>query len=67
MQRRGEVLDVGSSPLPQVYGEEGVPIAADTSQADGYPPFSATKDGDLNMIKVGTERYEIPDAAVLGG
>ena len=37
------------------------------AEADGYPPFSATKDGDLNMIKVGAERYEIPDAAVLGG
>jgi hypothetical protein len=22
---------------------------------------------DLNMVKVGTERYEIPDAVVLGG
>jgi hypothetical protein len=50
-----------------IYFRMGVPIAADTSQADGYPPFSATKDEDLNLIKVGTERYEIPDAAVLGG
>lgn len=50
-----------------IFFRMGVPIGADTSQADGYPTFSATKDSDLNLIKVGNERYEIPDAAVLGG
>jgi hypothetical protein len=45
----------------------GRPIGADTSQADGYPEFRATKEGDLNLIRIGSERYEIPDAVVLGG
>ena len=50
-----------------IFFRMGIAIGADTSQADGYPQFSATKDEDLNTIKVGTERYEIPDAVVLGG
>ena len=45
----------------------GMPIGADTSQADGYPEFRATKEVDLHLIRVGDERYEIPDAVVLGG
>ena len=42
-------------------------IGAGTSEADGYPEFSATREGDLHLIRVGHERYEVPDAVVLGG
>ncbi len=42
-------------------------IGADTSEADGYPEFKATREGDLHVIRVGHERYEVPDAVVLGG
>lgn len=42
-------------------------IGADTSEADGYHGFSATREGDLHLIRVGPERYEIPDAVTLGG
>jgi heat shock protein HslJ len=45
----------------------GRPIGADTSEADGYPEFSATKENDLHLIRIGTERYELPDAVILGG
>jgi hypothetical protein len=45
----------------------GIPIGADTSQADGYGEFKAEKESDLHQIQVGDERYEIPDAVVLGG
>lgn len=45
----------------------GRPISAGTSQADGYPEFGASKENDLHLIRVGEERYEIPDAVVLGG
>lgn len=45
----------------------GRPIGADTSQADGYPAFRATRNGDLHLVRVGNERYEIVDAIVLGG
>ena len=43
------------------------PVGADVSEADGYPRFSAVKEGDLYLIRVGEERYEIPEAVVLGG
>ena len=50
-----------------IFFRMGIPIGADTSQADGYPEFRATREGDLHLIRVGDERYEIPDAVVLGG
>ena len=49
-----------------VFFRMGKAISADTSQADGYPEFRASKEGDLNLIRVGNERYEIPDAVILG-
>ena len=65
----GKFDATGKVPCAQHAGQ---PMAqcdfgAATSEADGYPKFSAAKDADLNMIKVGDERYEIPDAVVLGG
>jgi hypothetical protein len=45
----------------------GRATAADISQADGGAAFSVQREGDLNMIRVGDERYEIPDAVVSGG
>ena len=50
-----------------IFFRMGKPIGADTSEADGYPEFRATKENDLNLIRVGNERYEIPDDVVLGG
>jgi heat shock protein HslJ len=50
-----------------IFFRRGIPIGADTSEADGYGEFSFEKDSDLSLIRVGKERYEIPDAVVLGG
>jgi heat shock protein HslJ len=50
-----------------IFFRMGIPVGADTSQAEGHGEFRATKEGDLHMIRVGDERYEIPDAVVLGG
>jgi heat shock protein HslJ len=50
-----------------IFFRMGKPIGADTSEADGYSEFRATKENDLHLIRVGNERYEIPDAVVLGG
>jgi hypothetical protein len=50
-----------------LYFVRGELLGADTSQADGYPPVSREKESDLNLIRVGHERYEIPDAVVFGG
>ena len=50
-----------------IFFRMGRPIGADVSEADGYPEFRATKENDLHFIRVGDERYEIPDAVPLGG
>ncbi len=50
-----------------IFFRMGKAIGADTSEADGYPEFSVIRENDLNRIQVGPERYEIPDAVVLGG
>jgi hypothetical protein len=50
-----------------IFFRMGKPVGADTSQADGYPEFSATREKDLHLIRIGNERYEIPDAVILGG
>jgi hypothetical protein len=50
-----------------IFFRMGIPMGADTSQADGYGEFKAEKENDLHFIRVGNERYEIPDAVVLGG
>jgi hypothetical protein len=50
-----------------IYFRMGLPLGADTSQADGYPEFRASKENDLHIILIGSERYKIPDAFILGG
>ncbi len=50
-----------------IFFRLGIPIGADTSEADGYHDFRSTQEGDLHLIRVGPERYEIPDAVILGG
>ena len=50
-----------------IFFRRGIPTGADTSQADGYVKFDFKKKGDLNHIRVGEERYEIPDVTVAGG
>jgi hypothetical protein len=44
----------------------GRPIGADVSEADPGD-FSATREDDLHLVRVRGERYEVPDAVVLGG
>ncbi len=50
-----------------LYFALGIAISGDTSEASGEQKFEAKKDTDLHIIRVGHERYEIPDAAILGG
>ena len=49
-----------------IFFQNGRALTADVSQADPGK-FSASKQADLNIIKIGQERYEIPDAFVFGG
>ena len=50
-----------------IFFRMGKPLGADTSEADGHSKFRVTKENDLHLIRIGDERYEIPDAVVLGG
>jgi hypothetical protein len=50
-----------------IYFQMSLPLLADTSQADCYPEFRASKEKYLHIILIGIERYKIPDAVILGG
>ena len=50
-----------------IFFIDGTANSADTSQADGYGEFKVERESDLNLIRVGEERYEIPDAVITGG
>ncbi len=49
-----------------IFFENGKAVGADVSQA--VPgQFSAKKEGDMNVIRVGDEHYQIPDSVISGG
>jgi hypothetical protein len=49
-----------------IFFEKGSATGANTSEADPGE-FKVEKQGDLNIIRIGEERYEIPDAVIFGG
>ena len=49
-----------------VFFADGLAIGYDQSQAD-QGEFRAQRDNDLNIVFIGDERFEIPDAVVNGG
>jgi hypothetical protein len=49
-----------------IFFTNGRATGADTSEADPGR-FSASRRGDLSVVRIGQERYEIPDAVVFGG
>jgi len=49
-----------------IFFEKGRAIGYDQSEADSGE-FKANKEADLNIIHIGKERYEIPDAIISGG
>lgn len=72
----GVIRKGGGSGSVTVTGPDGrvrtiVFEAGTARRAEGAPAgaeaFRATKQGDLNRVEIGDERYEIPDAAVFGG
>lgn len=48
-----------------IFFRMGIPIGTSFSEADGYTHFKAAKEGDLHLIRIDNERYEIPEAVVL--
>ncbi|MEW9919531.1 META domain-containing protein [Marimonas sp. MJW-29] len=49
-----------------LFFSDGALLGADTSEADGGHGVSSAREGDLFLIRVNDERYEIPDAIVQG-
>lgn len=49
-----------------IFFENGSATGADVSEADPGD-FSASRESDWNVIRIGGERYEIPDAVISGG
>lgn len=49
-----------------IFFEGGEATSSDASEADGGA-FSVERNGDLSIVHIGEERYEIPDAVVAGG
>lgn len=49
-----------------IYFNNGRATGYDQSQAD-LGRFESFKQGDMNIINIGQERYEIPDAVIFGG
>jgi hypothetical protein len=48
-----------------IFFDQGKAVGSDASQADGGE-FSVQRNGDLSVVRIGAERYEIPDAVVFG-
>lgn len=49
-----------------IFFENGTATGADVSEADPAE-FQAEKQGDLSIVRIDKERYEIPDAVIFGG
>ena len=49
-----------------IFFKRGQATGYDSSQADPGE-FRASRQGDLNIIRIGQERYEIPNAVIFGG
>lgn len=50
-----------------IFFDKGRAQGYDQSQADKGNAFSVTRQGDTSIVRIGAERYEIPDALVFGG
>jgi hypothetical protein len=71
VKRRGEGAAIVTITRPDgrprtIFFENGRATGYDQSEADSGK-FSVSRQGDLNIIRIGPERYEIPDALAFGG
>jgi hypothetical protein len=47
--------------------EGGRPVRFDQSPADGNARLTSSKQDDLFSVRVGSQRFEIPEAVIMGG
>ena len=50
-----------------LFFEDGAPVAFDQSEADGDATMTVEKEVDLYRVRIGEQRFEIPEAVILGG
>jgi hypothetical protein len=50
-----------------IYFEDATPMSYDESEADGGAKMTVGKSSDLHTVKIGDQRFEIPDAVITGG
>ena len=60
-------IDRGEDPKRIIYFRFGQAIGTASSEAEGEVTFDSHQVEDLHFIRVGPERYEIPDAVIFGG
>jgi hypothetical protein len=49
-----------------IFFENGTPMSFDSSAADGEAEMTVGKDADLFKVRIGDERFEIPDLVIVG-
>lgn len=50
-----------------IYFEDGTPVRYDESQADAGARMTVGRQGDTFHIRIGPQRFEIPEAVITGG
>lgn len=50
-----------------LFFERATPMAFDQSEADGDADMTVTKEADLFLVRIGDQRFEIPEAVIVGG
>jgi hypothetical protein len=50
-----------------LFFEDGTPAALDRSEADGDRTMTVAREVDLCRVRIGHQRFEIPEAVLLGG
>lgn len=50
-----------------IFFEDLTPVRFDQSQADGDARMTVRREGDLYHIRIGSQRFEIPEAVITGG
>lgn len=50
-----------------LFFQDGAPVDFDRSEADGDANMTVEKEADLFRVRIGEQRFEIPEAVMLGG
>jgi hypothetical protein len=50
-----------------LFFEDGAPVTFDWSEADGDATMTVDKEVDLYRVRIGDQRFKIPEAVLLGG